>query len=77
MVIIREDKISQPVGMNASKLANRSGIDSFVRATNRTMATMTPIAITPWLNLRKSSMFVDFLGLYVKICIITYTKNHK
>lgn len=62
--------MSQPVGKKASKLANRSGIDNFVRATNRTMATMTPIAMTPWLNLRKSSMFVDFPGLKVKICII-------
>lgn len=62
--------MAQPVAINASKLANKSGIVKFVTATTTTRAAMSPMAKTPCANRRKSWILVLF-GLKVKICMIT------
>lgn len=61
--------MAQPVGMNARTLANKSGIESAVSATNKTRAVISPSAVTPCINRSISWKLVDFLGLSVKTCI--------
>jgi len=62
--------MAQPVGMNARRLANKSGIESLVNATIRTTAAIRPSAVTPCIKRIISWKLVDFLGLNVKTCIV-------
>lgn len=62
--------MAHPVGMIASKHAKRSGIESLVNTTSRTIAATSPKDVTPCVNLMTSWNLADFLRLRVNTYIL-------
>jgi hypothetical protein len=55
--------MAHPVGINARRLANRSGIDRLVKTIMRARAATSPKDVTPCINRIIKWKWVDLLGL--------------